>query len=105
MLYQHKKTGSRVKKISELDNGDYFMVEDQDGKVFVCDNVLEAIKGADAVLILTEWEEFKYLDWNKIYSQMRKPAWIFDARSIVNANLIKKTDLNFWRIGDGSEMR
>ena len=34
MLYQHKKTGSRVKKISELDNGEYFMVEDQDGKVF-----------------------------------------------------------------------
>ena len=34
MLYQHKKTGSRVKKFSELDNGEYFMVEDQDGKVF-----------------------------------------------------------------------
>tara|TARA_R100001480_G_scaffold85253_1_gene93255 strand:- start:320 stop:730 length:411 start_codon:yes stop_codon:yes gene_type:complete len=34
MLYQHKKTGSRVKKISELDNGECFMVEDQDGRVF-----------------------------------------------------------------------
>jgi len=34
---------------------------------------------------------------------MRKPAWIFDARSIVDANLIKKANLNFWRIGDGSK--
>ena len=34
MLYKHRKTGSRVKKISELDNGECFMVEDQDGKVF-----------------------------------------------------------------------
>ena len=34
MLYQHKKTGSRVKKISELDNGECFMVEDQDGRIF-----------------------------------------------------------------------
>ena len=34
MLYQHKKTGSRVKKIRELDNGECFMVEDQDGKIF-----------------------------------------------------------------------
>ena len=34
MLYKHKKTGSRVKKISELDGGECFMVEDQDGKVF-----------------------------------------------------------------------
>ena len=34
MLYKHKKTGSRVKKISELDGGECFMVEDQDGRVF-----------------------------------------------------------------------
>ena len=34
MLYQHKKTGARVKLISEFDNGDWFMVEDQDGKIY-----------------------------------------------------------------------
>ena len=34
MLYQHKKTGARVKIVSEFDNGDWFMVEDQDGKLF-----------------------------------------------------------------------
>jgi len=34
MLYQHKKTGARVKLISEFDNGDWFMVEDQDGRLF-----------------------------------------------------------------------
>ena len=34
MLYQHKKTGARVKVVSEWDNGDWFMVEDQDGRLF-----------------------------------------------------------------------
>ena len=34
MLYQHKKTGARVKVISEWDQGDWFMVEDQDGRLF-----------------------------------------------------------------------
>ena len=34
MLYQHKKTGARVKVISEFDNGDWSMVEDQDGRLF-----------------------------------------------------------------------
>ena len=34
MLYQHKKTGARVKIVSEWDNGDWFMVEDQDGRLF-----------------------------------------------------------------------
>lgn len=34
MLYQHNKTGTRVKIVSEWDNGDWFMVEDQDGRLF-----------------------------------------------------------------------
>ena len=34
MLYQHKKTGARVKKVCSYEDGEYFMVEDQDGKIF-----------------------------------------------------------------------
>ena len=34
MLYQHRKTGARVKIVSEWDNGDWFMVEDQDGRLY-----------------------------------------------------------------------
>ncbi len=34
MLYQHKKTGARVKVISRWDNGDWFLVEDQDGRLY-----------------------------------------------------------------------
>ena len=33
-LFKHKKTGARVKVISELDNGDCFMVQDQDSRIF-----------------------------------------------------------------------
>ena len=33
-LFKHKKTGARVKVISEIDNGDCFMVEDQDSRLF-----------------------------------------------------------------------
>jgi DNA uptake protein ComE-like DNA-binding protein len=34
ILHQHKKTGARVKIVSEWDNGDWFMVEDQDGRLY-----------------------------------------------------------------------
>jgi SH3-like domain-containing protein len=34
MLYQHKKTGARVEIVSEWDNGDWFMVKDQDGRLY-----------------------------------------------------------------------
>ena len=64
--------------------------------------LINVFKSADAVLILTEWDEYSKINWDIASNMMRKPAWVFDARSIVEANKVKKTDLNFWRIGDGS---
>ena len=32
---------------------------------------------------------------------MIKPAWVFDARSIVNVDLVKKSGMNMWSLGDG----
>ena len=49
-----------------------------------------------------EWEEYHSINWKKVYALMRKPAWLFDSRSIANYQDIKQTKLNFWRIGDGT---
>tara|TARA_B100000242_G_scaffold293805_1_gene273154 strand:- start:87 stop:1523 length:1437 start_codon:yes stop_codon:yes gene_type:complete len=57
---------------------------------------------ADAVVVLTEWEEYSNIDWLEKSKNMRHPAWVFDARSIINPKDIEKANLNFWRIGDGS---
>ena len=49
----------------------------------------EACKDAHAVAILTEWDEFKTYDWQRIYDNMMKPAFIFDGRNILKyENLI-----------------
>ncbi len=58
---------------------------------------------ADAVLILTEWEEYKKINWKNVAKVMRKPAWLFDARSIIDPDKVLDSGLNFWRIGDGIE--
>ena len=42
-----------------------------------------ATKDAHAVAVLTEWDEFKTYDWQKIYDNMMKPAFIFDGRNIL----------------------
>ena len=65
------------------------------------DNIYDAFIDADAAIVLTEWEEYSSLDWEKISKLMRKPSWVFDTRSIVNNNIISKTDINLWRIGIG----
>ena len=65
-------------------------------------SIYESFEGADAVVILTEWEEYKNLDWKKISLKMRKPAWVFDTRLIINKQKVILSGLNFWGLGDGT---
>ena len=64
--------------------------------------VTEAVQGVDAIVILTEWNEFKKIDWSTLARYMRKPAWVFDARGVVNTSQIKQAGLKLWRVGDGA---
>ena len=67
--------------------------------VLVCDSALEAAKGADAILVLTEWEEFTNLNWKSIYESMRKPTWIFDARNFLNKEKLRSLGFRIWTLG------
>ena len=71
------------------------------GNWFFASNIQDIFPDTDAILILTEWEEYANIDWKNISRKMRSPAWIFDARSILNSSKIENTNLNLWRIGDG----
>jgi len=66
------------------------------------DYLEEIFKDVYAVVILTEWEEYGDLDWQKISKDMRSPGWVFDLRSILNSKSVNDSGLNFWRIGDGA---
>ena len=68
---------------------------------YFTDDFIEGADGADAVVVLTEWREYRILDWAKISRKLRKPAWIFDSRSIIPTEVLKSVEINFWRIGDG----
>ena len=64
-------------------------------------DIAKAIENSDAVLIMTEWEEYKNLDWKFLQNKMRKPSWVFDTRSIISIQKIKETNLNLWQLGNG----
>ena len=72
-----------------------------EGNWCFCDDLYDSINNSDAVLVLTEWEEYSNINWNKVSKIMRKPSWIFDARSVIEPSKVIKTGLNLWRIGDG----
>jgi len=58
-----------------------------------------ATNQAHAVLIITEWDEFKTLNWNSVYDNMLKPAFLFDGRNILDADLLKQTGFKVYQIG------
>lgn len=59
----------------------------------------EAIKDAHAIAIMTEWDEFKTYDWQKIYDEMKKPAFIFDGRNLLNKEEMTKIGFEYSSIG------
>ena len=75
---------------SEEENKKYISVEN-DG--------YEACKKAHAIAILTEWDEFKTYDWQKIYDNMLKPAFVFDGRNLLNKAALEKIGFIYQAIG------
>ncbi len=64
------------------------------------DNPYEVCKDAHAIAVLTEWDEFRDYDWEKIYQSMLKPAFVFDGRNVLDGK--KLTDIGFIYQGIGS---
>lgn len=65
----------------------------------VHNNPYEALKDAHAIAIMTEWDEFKSYDWQKIYDNMKKPAFIFDGRNILDKKKMNKIGFEYSSIG------
>jgi UDPglucose 6-dehydrogenase len=61
----------------------------------------EAAHGAHAVVLLTDWDLFRDLDYGKIYRFMRKPAFIFDGRNLLDLKELKKIGYEVYGIGKG----
>lgn len=59
----------------------------------------EACKDAHAIAVLTEWDEFKTYDWQRIYDQMQKPAFVFDGRGILDQSTLERIGFHFYAIG------
>ncbi len=68
-------------------------------------NLEDVFTNADAVIILTEWEEYSNIDWKRFSALMKKPSWLFDTRGLVKDSDLNGTELNFWKIGKGFVFR
>merc|ERR1719198_2027166 len=68
-------------------------------KIHIEDDVYIACAGAHAIAILTEWDVFKTLDYQKIFNSMSKPAFIFDGRNILDHRKLSEIGFTVWAVG------
>lgn len=68
--------------------------------VTVVKDPMEACKGAHAIAVLTEWDEFRELDWQKVYDNMLKPAFLFDGRRLLRPDTKREIGFEFYAIGN-----
>ena len=97
VIYDPKVTEEQI--YADLDYLGTRSEEENRKLVKVVDTPVNATEGAHAVAVLTEWDEFKELDWNEIYKKMLKPAFLFDGRKILDRKSKEAIGFDFYAIG------
>ena len=102
-VYDPKVKKERVKDdialICEFKNQDKRNTEIFLNNIHSFDDPYLASKNSHAVAILTEWDEFKKIDYNKIYESMHKPCFLFDGRKILKSKKLKEIGFKTYEIG------
>jgi len=73
--------------------------QENDQNVNTVSDPYEACNDAHAIAVLTEWDEFKTYDWQRIYDQMQKPAFVFDGRGVLDQLQLKNIGFQVYVIG------
>ena len=68
-------------------------------KIMVHKNVYTALTNSNLAVICTEWDEFKALNWNRIFNNMKVNSWVYDGRNILDRDQLEKIGFNTFFIG------
>tara|TARA_A100001035_G_C27770096_1_gene495861 strand:+ start:406 stop:1827 length:1422 start_codon:yes stop_codon:yes gene_type:complete len=98
-IYDPKVVKDQIERDLSISNAEEFL---DNGKFRRVDSIESAIDGSYAAIILTEWEEFKQAKWDLLFKNMKRPAWIFDTRSIIDVRMAEEIGFNVWQIGNSS---
>ena len=72
------------------------------GAVEALGDAYAAAKGAHALVVCTEWDEFRKLDFGRIYKEMNQPAFVFDGRNVLDLAALRELGFTASGIGKGS---
>jgi UDPglucose 6-dehydrogenase len=67
----------------------------------ICASAYEAVEGADALVIATEWQEFRSPDFDRLKANLKQPA-IFDGRNLYDPQLLERFGFRYYGVGRGA---
>jgi UDPglucose 6-dehydrogenase len=73
-------------------------IGEQFPELICASDAYEAAGGADALLVVTEWEEFRKLDWKRIHKSMARPL-VLDGRNLLSAQEMKTLGFEYHSVG------
>jgi UDPglucose 6-dehydrogenase len=80
-----------------MDEAQHFYLKDVPNVAYF-NSKYETLKGADAMILLTEWKEFRSPDFEELRQQLKKPI-IFDGRNQYNCQLMQDLEIEYFQIG------
>lgn len=81
-----------------LDNARKDLQSIDEGVKFI-EDPYQAVEGAHGIALITEWSQYKELDYQKIFDKMEKPAFIFDGRNLLDHKALYEIGFNVYPIG------
>jgi len=78
-------------------------IQDKLSKLIIAPSAQAACNKAHALAVITEWDSFTTQDFNEIYTQMEKPAFVFDGRKILDYNQLQTIGFTVYEIGKANK--
>ncbi len=88
----------RIHDPQALDNA-RIDLKDAAGDITYCEDPYEAVAGAHALVIMTDWKNFRDLDYERIFERMEKPAFLFDGRNLLDPEKLFRIGFHVYPIG------
>ena len=91
---------TRAQMLNDLNQLGTRALEENERYLTVSNDPYQASDAAHAIALLTEWDQFKTLDYERIYEKMLKPAFVFDGRRLLDREQLKSLGFRMYTIGE-----
>ena len=99
-IYVYDPKVSKAQMLTDLNRLGTRTEEENERYLKVLSDPYQAAEEAHAIAIMTEWDQFKTLDYQKIYAQMLKPAFVFDGRRIIEKAALDRIGFKTYKLGE-----